>query len=125
MAMAAVQIEGLREVNFALKFIDKGEARAIRQEFAQAAQPVADSAESLALANIRNMGPDWARMRVGVTTREVYVAPASRRRRGTARPNVGRLLFERAMLPALKKHEKELVGRVGHALDNLGRRAGF
>jgi hypothetical protein len=125
MAQATVQIEGLEQLNRALKYVEKGAAKAVRDGFREAVEPVRDSAERLALADIRNMTAGWARMRVGITTKEVYVAPASRRADGTGRSNVGRLLMERAMFPAVKKHEAELVGHTEKVLDDLSNRAGL
>lgn len=122
---AEVRIEGFRELNRALRFIDKNVAKEIRDEFREAAEPVRASAETLAVSRIRNIGPVWSRMRVGSTAREVYVAPRARRRGGSPRPNVGRLLFEQSMVPALEKHRGEIEKRTEDVLDRLGRKAGF
>jgi hypothetical protein len=108
----------------ALKHADRETRLGVRRELRKVAAPVAADAEALALSTIRNMArsPKWARMRVGVTRQLVYVAPRQkgvrgRGGRGGRRPNLADLLMDRAMLPALHRHEAETEQRLEHMLD--------
>jgi hypothetical protein len=85
------------------------------------AEPIRFTAESLATREIRRIGPKWSRMRIGVTRRVVYVAPKQRgvKTRGPdprRRPNLADLLEERAMTPALARHEENLEAGVENVL---------
>lgn len=82
---------------------------ALRDGLRSAAEPVALTAERFALDKIGRMhrSPEWAEMRVGITTHAVYIAP---QRRGVKsrnpfdprrRPNLFDLLLGRSMEPAL------------------------
>lgn len=102
-----------------------------------AARPVQDTAESLAVSRIRNMpgSPEWAKMRIGVSRREalVYMVPASRgRRRGkrwrrptTSERSFAPLLASRAMDPALDQNQEQVVHNIDNLLDSISRKAGF
>lgn len=120
-----VRIKGLRELNRALNKVNKGAAKAVRDELKEAAEPVRQTAERLAGVEIRNIGPTWSAMRIGSRSATVYVAPRARNQGGSPRPNLGILLLERAMFPAVAAHEDEIVDRVEDALDRLGASAGF
>lgn len=99
--------------------------KAMRAELAEVAEPVRETAEGLAARSIRNIGPRWSQMRVGVTTRSVYIAPKTRTRRTFKRPNFASLLLERAMWPALQGKGNEIRTRVEHLFDRLSRKEGF
>jgi len=86
----------------------------------KAAEPVATNAESLAESGIRRMTPTWARMRIGVTRRMVYVAPKSRGK-GNKRRNLADLLLARSMLPALERNIGEVEARVDDVLGTMAR----
>lgn len=127
----AVRVRGLADLNRALARTSKDVRLGIRKELRQVGEPVADEAESLALARIRSMprSPQWADMRVGVTTNLVYVVP---RQRGTKTPsrkrtNLAGLLMDRAMQPALDHHQDEverdlerMLGRVTNDFSDGG-----
>src|SRR5262245_35698478 len=90
----------------------------------QVAEPVRQDAEQSALSGIRRMpgSPRWARMRVGVTRTVVYVAPRQRGTRGRrpgGRPNLAGLLMDRAMQPALERHEHETTAAFERLLDEV------
>lgn len=121
----AVRVHGLRELQRDLGKYDRDLKRELRVELKQAAEPVRTSAESMALANIGKLGPQWARMRIGVTSKLVYVAPRTRRSSGTARPNLAPMLMDRAMQPALDQHSDEVVRSLDQMLDHLGAENGF
>lgn len=126
-ATEGVRVEGLRELNQAFARISKDLAREMRGELRNVAEPVRAEAQQLAAARIRNIGQRWARMRVGVTQKLVYVAPRQRGVRSGARrrPNLAPLLMDRAMQPALDRHAGEVVKRLDQLLGRLGGENGF
>lgn len=92
----------------------------VRKALRVVAEPVRRDAEGLAVETIRNMGlsPQWARMRVGITTRVTYVAPRQRGARKNPyaqRPNLANLLAERSMEPALAQN----VGNVERGFERM------
>lgn len=121
----AVAIKGLRELQRDLNSYSKAAKKAVRVELAAVAEPVRATAEQLAAANISHIGPVWERMRVGITTSLVYVAPKTRRKLGTGRPNLAGLLDDRAMQPALDQHEHGIESALEAMLDRLGDSHGF
>ncbi len=125
MAGTSIQVEGLREVNRAFAKVSREVKTEMRGELATVAEPVRSAAEQNAEANIRNIGGAWSRMRIGITTGYVYVAPKARRHGGSPRPNLAGLLLKRAMLPAAA--EKQEMVRVGLEawLDKVDASAGF
>lgn len=91
-----------------------------RGELRGIADPVRKTAESLAAARIRNLGEGqpWARFRLGITQKLVYVAPRQKGVRGRSRrqrKKFAGLLMGRAMEPALAQH----AARVEHEFEQL------
>lgn len=127
MSEGAVSVKGLRELNRAFAQLSADLRHELRAELAAAGEPVANAAEQLALANISHIGDHWSRMRVGVTTTLVYVAPRSRRRRKAsyARPNLAPLLMDKAMQPALEQKAPEVYGLIDVMLGRLAGENGF
>jgi hypothetical protein len=123
----AISVKGLRELNSAFGKISADLRYELRGVLAEAGEPVRTRAESLAQSEIRNIGDHWSRMRLGVTTSLVYVAPMSRRRRGakSARPNLAPLLMDRAMQPALEQAAPEVYGLIDVMLGRLSDENGF
>jgi len=115
----------LPELRRALAQYDVDLKRELDKELKSAAEPVRLAAQGLADAGISRIGHRWDRMRIGVTSKSVYVAPASRRRGGSPRPNLGNLLLERALMPALDGNEDRIVASLEAMLDRLGSDAGF
>jgi hypothetical protein len=116
-----VIVKGLRDVNAAFAHTDREIRLEWRAGMRQVAEPVRRDAELSAQQSIPNMAasPRWARMRIGVTRNMVYVAPRQRGTRGRTaahRPNLAGLLMDRAMQPALDRHEHEITGRIEHLL---------
>lgn len=120
-----VRVEGLREYQAALAATDKDAKKAFRGALVAAAEPVKEAAVHLAASNIRNIGPVWQRMRVGVTNTVVYVAPKTRRKAGTRRPNLAGLLMDKALEPALAEGESAVMAVVEVATNKLGQSEGF
>ena len=79
--------------------------------------PIANQAENLARARIRNIGLEWSQFRVGKLEHSVYVAPVKRGTRDAARKRrkLADLLLSRAMLPAAAAN----LGRAERELDKV------
>jgi hypothetical protein len=123
----AVRIEGLRELERAFKLYGRGMEKGLREAMEAGAEVVRPAAESLARESLkpaRNV--DWSLMRVGVTRRTAYVAPAQRGRRGKLRPNAGRpnmrqKLLGESMEPALEANTSRVESEFKDALNDLAR----
>lgn len=122
---AVIQVEGVREVQQAFARVDIGSRRELQKELAVAAEPARVEAERLAVANITNMTERWSEVKLGVTTKSVYIAPRARRRGGSGRRNLAGLLLHQSLLPAAHGKETEIRGRLEVWLDGLQARAGF
>lgn len=128
---ATVRVEGLRELSRAFKRISKDLSDDLVKELKAAGDDVKEDAESFALGRIRNMpqSPRWSGMRIGVARAQglVYMVPLarSRRRPGGGRSNLGDLLMDRAMDPALEKNAAGVVRKVDDLLDRLAGVNGF
>lgn len=125
MPVGAVKVRGLRELQRDLKLMSADVSKDLRKELRLVADPVRSLAAEKAAGGISHIGARWPRMRVGVTGRVVYVAPSTRRSVGSPRPNLGGLLMDKAMQPALDELSGEIVQRVEHMLDSLGTSHGF
>lgn len=121
-AAAGISVTGLTQLVRACNASEKETKRGVREKLRDAAEPVRAEAERLGPAGIRNLGPAWARMRTGVTTSYVYVAPASRRSGGSPRANLGRLLMTKAMQPALDRKAGEVEAKLEEAIDDIADR---
>lgn len=113
-------LQGFTELQRSFAVAGGTVARDFRRELREAAEPVRADAEQLAVAGIPRIGLPWARMRVGVTSRSVYVAPrqrgvTSRARVRARRPNLASLLLGRAMEPALDRN----IGEVEEKMESL------
>lgn len=116
-----IQVEGYRELTKAFRRAGPTMNRELRARVREAAKPVADDAQSLAIQEITNIGDKWSRMRVGITTREVYVAPRQRGVKSNAnlrRPNLAPKLMDDAMQPALDRN----ISSVEKSIDAVLRR---
>lgn len=125
----AIHVEGLNGLVEAFAAADKHVKEDLRDALQEAAAPVRSAAQSLAGTQISHMGGThrpWARMRIGIAGRSVvYVAPVergakSRGARGVrGRPNLARLLLDRAMEPALAQNTSKVEERLDHLLDEV------
>jgi len=116
----AVHVEGLAGLQRGFRTIDKNMHKELRNTLKKAAEPVRLDAEGRARSEIPNIGDTWSRMRTGVTTNVVYVAPKTRGTRGRyRRPNFATLLMDRAMAPALEAHADEIEREIGEMLDDF------
>lgn len=116
-----IRVRGLTDLNRAFKVADKSVKTRWRAEQRSIGQPVATMAQAFALERISGLAKSvsWSDMRVGVTTRVVYVAPKRRRKTGSKRKNLAPLLMEKAMLPALRANEHETVRKVDALLGRM------
>jgi hypothetical protein len=121
----AVVVEGLTDLQRAFKAADVSVQRELRKALRLAAEPVRADAERLAVAGIPRIGTPWSRMRIGVTNREVYLAPRERGQKGRdqrlRRPNLRALLLQRSMEPALAQNTAAVMAGVDVALATVGR----
>lgn len=126
MPTGPIRVEGLRELQRAFRRADVDLRKELRVGLRAAAEPVKTSAEQLALSQISHMTIPWSKMRVGVTQREVYVAPKNRgiKARGNdprRRPNLFDLLLGRSLEPALAQNIGKVEAELEHVLDVVGR----
>lgn len=121
----AITVQGLTALQRAFKAADAAQQRELRKALRVAAEPVRADAERLAVAGIRRIGVPWSRMRIGVTNREVYLAPRERGQKGRdqrlRRPNLRSLLLGRSMEPALQHNRPAVIAGVEHVLATVGK----
>lgn len=115
----AVEIRGLRELNRAMAVCAAEVRKGMQAELKKAGEPVRSAAQELAMGNIRNMTPRWSEMKVGATSKVVYVAPEARRRGGSRRPNLAVLLLTKALEPAADAKQEEVRAGIEAWVDTL------
>ena len=122
-----VIVHGLPELQRAFRKISGDLDKELKAELKKAAEPVKVRAQSLAMSKISHMprSPRWSAMRIGVTTKGVYMVPQAKRRGGSGRPNLKGLLLSQSMDPALQEKQAEVVEGVGQMIDHLSRANGF
>ena len=121
-----VHVKGAAELEKAFRDLRRDVLAELRPALLAAAEPVRRTAEEMAAGQVSNMTEPWSRMRVGATARHgVYVAPKSRRRGGSPRPNFGGLLLSRALLPAVEEKQGEVVNALEAAVTVAAARQGF
>lgn len=126
MATKPIRIEGLRELERAFKLYGAGMEKGLREAMEAASEPVRQDAQSLARVSLKTpVNVDWSLMRVGVTRRTAYVAPAQRGRRGRLRPNAGRPNMREKLLgpmeAALDANVRNVEEEFDDALKDLAR----
>jgi len=120
---SSIKVEGVPELEAAFARMAADTKRGVRKSLREAAQPVQERAERLAVAQIRNIGDRWSRMRIGSTGKMlVYVAPRAKRRGGSPRPNLRGLLLNKSMNPALDESKPEVTARIQAAVDEAAAR---
>jgi hypothetical protein len=116
---SSTHLKGWSELRRSLRKVSREAAKEVDDELKHVAEPVRDDAERLARDEITNIGEKWSAMRIGARARGVYVAPQSRRRGGSPRPNLGILLMKDALIPAVEQNERRIERGVEQALDRL------
>lgn len=122
---AAVRVEGYKELVQAFKKMEGELPKELNDALRDAGEKPRSLAERLAGSEIRNISGGWERMRLGVTSRGVYIAPATRRRGGSPRPNLAVELMKEAMWPAVESTQEQTVRRLERMIDQLGSANGF
>lgn len=121
-AGGAIRVEGLRELERALKASDKDAAKGLRKELREAAKVVSLEARS------RFSGVDgYSAMGIRPRVRSglVAVAEQSRKRTTGKRGDYGALQMRKALVPALWDKRDEVEERIENMLDTVGRNNGF
>jgi hypothetical protein len=124
----AVELDGLVEMQRALSQLEPAIGRQLTADLKKAGEPVAVTAETFAVNEIRNMSksPKWSKFRVGSYVGVIYIAPKQKgtKVRARRRPNLAGLLMDRAMEPALSANESFVAGAadaaVGAAVKSMG-----
>lgn len=123
MADNTFYVQGLGSLSRAFTGASRELGKEVKNELRVVAEPVRARAEVLAVQRISHMGPlrarSWAGMRVGATSKAVYIAPKRRGRRGSKRPNLANLLLDRAMEPALAENRSKIEARMEILVDSL------
>lgn len=120
--MAGLAVRGMTELVRTFNHAPADVKREFRRELKSVGEPVRITAERLATSSIRRIGPNWSKMRTGVTTRLVYVAPKQRGIKGRStrrRPNLGTLLATRSLEPALEANRARIEHDFEQVMDRL------
>lgn len=121
-----VQVEGIRDLQRAFKAADAKLERELDTRLRRVAEPVRGDAERFALGGIPRIGIPWSRMRIGITTTSVYVAPVERGRLSRRNPNLKRPKFAALLLAeevkALERNRGKVVAGVEALLADVGRK---
>jgi hypothetical protein len=118
----ALVVRNLEALNKTFKQAPRETRLALRREYRTIAQPVQRSAESLAASRIRNLaeGSPWAKFRLGITQKLVYMAPKQKGVRDRRqRKKFAGLLMARAMEPALAEHAQRIEREFEQLMDRL------
>ncbi len=117
-------MEGLRELQRALKNIESDLGKEIDKELREAAKIVSDEARSLAASHgFSSKSVTGLRPRVRGFGRAF--AEQSRRKTTGKRGDFGVMQMQRVLLPALGRKQGEVVHALDKMLDRLGDRNGF
>lgn len=122
----ALAVKNLQALNKTFSKAPRETRLALRREYRTIAQPVQRTAESLAATRISHLaaGSPWARFRLGITQKLVYLAPRQKGVRGRGkrrRSKFGGLLMSRAMEPALRLNEERVTRDFEDLFDRLTR----
>lgn len=116
-----VKIEGLAELQKALRTMDKETAKELRKELKEAG----DLVRSSAAGKFSRISPaSAAGYKVRVRQRGVDVEQSLRRVTGL-RPDYGALQLNIALLPALSENEDEVGRKAEEAVGRAARESGF
>jgi hypothetical protein len=120
-ASSAVRVKGLRELQSALRKVNRGLNKELRAELKNVGEVVrADATSRFSGIDARSASG----YKVRVRQRGVAVEQSLKRVTGR-RGDYGALQMRRALLPAMASNEDEVVHRLEGMLDRLGRSAGF
>ena len=135
MPAKVIRVDGLVELDASLKELDVRLDKELRSTLKEIAEPVRQRAERLAVTDISGirrevragLDPKWARMRLGVSARLVYVVPKERGLKYGARkrPKFGSTLYFKALEPAFATYRGEILPEVDVMLKMIIHEAGF
>lgn len=118
-------MKGYRELSKTFKAMGKDVQKEVTKRLKEVGEPARRTAEQLAGENLSRLG-DWSQMRLGVTSKMVYIAPRQRSKRiASKRPKLAVELLTKAMFPAIDEHEAEIMSALDDTLDELTRSEGF
>lgn len=120
-SVARVNVKGYRECIRALKRTDAETKKTLIGALKDAAEPVAADARNL-IGHYR--GASTATIQPRVVSSGVYVTQKARKKTGK-HPYFGTLQMQTGLIPALDKHENDIVDGVDHAIGVLTAREGF
>jgi hypothetical protein len=123
--VTSLRVKGDKELERAFLELRREVLTELRPAMRKIGEGVRTLAEQKAGADIANIGSQWGRMRIGVTTRMFYVAPRSRNHGGSKRPNLAGLLMQKAMVPAADEKRTEMVAAVDALVKVSAHRNGF
>lgn len=116
-----VRVKGLRELDRALRKMDKELSRELRSTLKEAAEIVAVDARS----RFERISPSSAAsMRARAKAKGATVEQAKGRTTGK-RPDYGALQMRTALLPALEAKQEQVIEKVDDLIGRLGSRNGF
>ena len=122
----AVHVEGLQGLLRAFGAADKRLRDDMRDALQEAAAPVRSEAQRLAgqITHVGGESRPWARMRIGMYSSLVYVAPVERGVKGRGnerfrRPRFGTKLLSEAMEPALEGRQQQVADRLDKLIDEV------
>ena len=119
-----VRVQGLRELDRALKQSDAGLRKMMRADLKEAARPVSDEAQQR-LGRIRASARTTSGIRPRVRSAGVVVVEQSRRKTTGKRGDWGAYQMRAILIPALAARTGEVVHRLETMLDRLHGRAGL
>ena len=115
--MASAGIRVKTDVDRAFLQLRREVVKELRPALREIGAIVKRDAQRLAAQDIRHVGLVWQRMRVGVTAKAFYVAPAARNQGGSPRPNMGGLLLTKALEPAVDSNQEEALRQLSALVD--------
>ena len=127
MATEPLKVEGLAELQAALRGVPVEIAREFRRDMRAAVEPARQAVEARMGSEIPHMKPgsSWINARVGVTKSAVYIVPAQRGSHGRGkggRPNFATLAMTRAYEPSQAEAMPELIKAAEAAIARAARR---
>jgi len=116
----AVRVKGLRQVQGALRKVDKGTLKTLRDGLKEAAEPVRQTT----IGKLGRFQGVSTNVRTHVLGKGVFVRQNARKVTGL-RGDFGGLQYRKAFVPALEEHEDDIPERVEDAFDQLIRSSGW
>ncbi len=125
-ATGAIEVEGLTALVDGFKKADRELGREIQHALRDSGEIVKVDAQARVESHIRNITPQWERMRLGISGNNiVYIVPGARRRPGSSRrPNLANLLGTQ-MQAAADANRAVVEAELVKAVENIHQNAGL